>query len=113
MDARTLEALQASIAKWERNAVAETPQAAKIYADSCALCQMYCLSIDIASCNGCPVSSATGEIDCDGSPWPAARQKWEAWCDDDAKAAAFHEAARAEVAFLKSLLPSEEAGSAL
>ena len=41
MDAKTLEALKASIAKWERNAEAKTPAEYKITSDDCPLCKLF------------------------------------------------------------------------
>lgn len=76
---------------------------------NCPLCQLFIEN----DCKGCPVSDRTGEGGCEGSPyrdWLAAtyydvaihgqraqnRQNPEAL-----------EAAKAELAFLKSLLPSD------
>lgn len=96
MDARTLEALQASIAKWERNAAIENIEDAKLNVSSCALCNVFYAD----RCHGCPVFEL-GHYQCDGTPY------------DDAHAAygnynigAFRTAAKREVAFLQSLLPA-------
>lgn len=110
MEPKTLEALNASIAKWERNAVAETPEAALVLGDSCPLCHLFCPDDrESDGCDGCPVKERSGYDQCSGTPWFAAysaHRTWEqqgssgAWRDD------FHAKARAEVAFLKSLLPT-------
>lgn len=110
MEPKTLEALNASIAKWERNAVAETPSQVKMYAGDCPLCHIYVLAT--GSCEGCPVAEKAGEEDCDGTPWPNTWFRWRAWASGEGAADEFREHARAEVAFLKSLLPTAmESGS--
>lgn len=101
VDAKTLEALQASIAKWERNAVAETPEAYSTSDDDCALCQAF----PDLFCDGCPVKAATGRAFCWGTPYNAAHQAHHAWDKGTGTAEDAHAAARKEVAFLKSLLP--------
>lgn len=105
MDANTLTALQASIAKWERNAEAKTPSQYLVDWRDCPLCLLFFHD----DCKGCPVAAKTGEEECVGSPYGAAHRAWENWPthgDSKGPAYAAHTAARAEVAFLKSLLPS-------
>lgn len=102
MDAKTLEALKASIEKWERNAAVATLAEANIYSSSCPLCDLY-LRLADDDCSGCPVSARTREGGCEGSPWEVAYLTRRAGNLD-----AFKVAAREEVAFLKSLLPVEE-----
>lgn len=115
MDARTLEALKASIAKWERNAVAEMPREANVFADSCPLCALFNYPDDdddeSKECIGCPVMMRTGRKECGGSPWDRACGALQGWKKGVADAEEFHSAARVEVSFLKSLLPSDEAAS--
>lgn len=101
MDARTLESLKASIAKWEKNAAGDVGKA-KIYTDSCPLCEQFIDGSQI--CKGCPVAERTGEIGCVNSPWEDAEAAFVHGNGDE-----FRIAALAEVAFLKSLLPSDEA----
>lgn len=103
MDARTHKALMASIAKWERNAEAKTPDDYLTGPEDCALCMLF-FSKD---CHGCPVSARTGESTCYGSPYGDAFLAWLAWSrwERGEPALAAHAAARKEVAFLKSLLP--------
>jgi len=98
MDARTLKALKASIAKWERNAVIENTDDATMGPVDCPLCVLFHLN----GCVDCPVFSE-GHYQCDGTPYDAA---YSAWRND--KLTDFLDAAREEVAFLKSLLPAEE-----
>jgi hypothetical protein len=108
MDARTLEALKASIAKWERNAVATTPAEYKTGEVDCQLCYLF---IYPDSCEGCPVFLKSGERYCRSTPYmsaSSARAYWGSTQSTDLRDRA-HAAARDEVAFLKSLLPTGEA----
>jgi len=108
MNAQTLEALKASIAKWERNAEAKTPDDYKTGQDDCPLCKLFIAVSDLDMCVGCPVAEKTGEDGCSGTPylraWQA-RSKWSFEPKSTKHRAASHAAARDEVAFLKSLLP--------
>lgn len=104
MDAKTLEALKASIAKWERNAKAEYPEEYNTSAFDCPLCQLFLGYRD--ACRGCPVASATGLTHCNMTPYKAATEAALQWDKDDGEAA--RDVALGEVAFLKSLLPEGE-----
>jgi len=106
MDAKTLEALKASIAKWERNAEAKTPGDVLIGADECPLCRIFHPSFGGDFCEGCPINSA-GHYGCVGTPFEDADGAFENWNFGDGKGRKFRKAARDEVAFLKSLLPEE------
>lgn len=101
MNAQTIEALKASIAKWERNAEAKTPTKYKISEYDCPLCSLF-ISKD---CVGCPVSERSGKALCYGTPYRPAMHAWFDWSDGTTDAGLCHAAARDEVAFLKSLLP--------
>lgn len=103
MNAQTLEALKASIAKWERNAEATDPFEYKISEKNCPLCELF---IHPGRCWGCPVFDRTGERFCKETPYILANLARFDWCDG-AKGAIdrAHAAARDEAAFLKSLLP--------
>lgn len=106
MDGTTLNALKQSIEKWERNAVAETPEDYRTRAVDCALCGLFW-----SSCDGCPVEAKAGYPDCGGTPYAEAaiaRWKWLNHRSDAALRDAAHAAARAEAKFLRSLLPEEE-----
>lgn len=95
-------ALEASIAHWEANAVAETPEEASVSGRDCALCGLFVPN----DCEGCPVSAKTGKISCRQTPYYDAldaRECWEEFPSDSANRDAFHAAARDEVAFLKGL----------
>lgn len=92
-----LEALKESVKKWEFIAALpiKNGQGPCAPGDSCALCKMYVRG-QSRSCNGCPVMLATGRPDCAGTPYPEYTKRHD-------KAAA-----RAEVKFLKSLLPKRK-----
>ena len=104
MDAKTLEALKASIAKWNKNAKAKEPQDVVLGSDNCPLCDLFQTEVDI--CNGCPVFQSTGSRFCFATPYGQAVNGLRHWrmFGDRQK---FRDAAEAEVAFLKSLLPEE------
>lgn len=80
MDAKTLEALKASIAKWERNAEAKTPADVLYGAEACR--------------------------NCFTTPYHNVVARLHDWKRTGARSV-FDAAARDEVAFLKSLLPGE------
>ena len=113
MTPETLEALKASIATWERNAVAETPDDYCMGSENFPLCDMFIG----ANCIGCPVLDRTGKTGCHGTPYYRADEAQNDWLDgtcyaEDGKAEAERQhalhCAAEEVAFLKSLLPPEE-----
>lgn len=114
MDARTLEALKASIAKWERNAVAETPDNYLITPTDCPLCGLF---FD-EDCRGCPVAAKVRTPGCARTPYETAADtkfEWETEFDPllpdtrevIKRRGIAHAAALKEVAFLQSLLPAE------
>lgn len=113
MDAKTLEALKASIAKWEKNAVAKTTGDYLKSVKDCPLCGLFYAK----DCDGCPISEKTGQTVCEGTPYAEAAEAWSDWdwwtvIDGKARAksrAKALRAAKAEVKFLKSLLPTGEA----
>lgn len=102
MNAITLEALKASIEKWERNTRVRNTMNASVYSDECPLCAMFDPDGN-KQCAGCPVRDRTGQPHCIGSPWERAYMTRKS-----GNAVAFRAAARDEVAFLKSLLPQSE-----
>lgn len=110
MDERTLKALKKSIAHWEENVAAETPDDASTAADDCALCAEF-NSGHTDQCNGCPVRNATGYRCCVGTPYMAAHTALSAWRQEPQNAelqAEWRTAAQAQFDFLKSLLPKED-----
>lgn len=98
MEAKTLEALQGSIAKWEKRAAGEI---AVPSVSACPLCSLFYEP----HCNGCPVSENTGQDGCRGTPVSAYQDLIENE-DDDASADQLRQVAMREVTFLRSLLPS-------
>lgn len=104
MDAKTLKALKSSIEHWEANARAESVDDASARDVDCALCAAF------DHCIGCPVAKTTGASGCERTPYHAAYNALRTWREmrDGDSRNAFHVAAQAEVAFLKSLLPTEE-----
>jgi hypothetical protein len=107
MDEKTLTALQGSIAKWEA-IVNGTGEDRGI--DNCPLCREFhevFFSEDDReagrlSCSGCPVAIAAREVGCYQTPYDEiARLE-----DDDTEE--YAAAAKAELEFLRSLLPSSK-----
>lgn len=87
MDAKTLEALKASIAKWERNAEARSPDAVRFDLADCPLCQVFHPYFGGPDCAGCPVNDA-GHWRCGGSPYDAVDGAINAWMGGGGKVAA-------------------------
>jgi hypothetical protein len=108
MPTETLEALRGSIRKWEAIVAGTGIDAG---ADNCDLCgqfNTFYLQGGKCTCFGCPVQTATGKHGCRGSPY----EEYEDISSDDLDDADLDEKlkalARAELDFLKSLLPQEE-----
>ena len=103
MKPKTLRALKGSIKKWKGVADGTGVDRGP---DNCPLCKLFWGD----DCTGCPVAIKTGQKYCHGSPY-------DRWLDVAtetvrpnvrvAVTAAAKRAARAEVKFLKSLLPEE------
>jgi hypothetical protein len=105
MDARTREALEASIKHWQDNLAADSPADVSVQEGDCALCRAF---IDLG-CRGCPVFRKTERKFCKGSPYVDACKALKEWKSGDFGRRVFTIAAQAELDFLRSLLPSEEA----
>ena len=96
MPAKTLKALQGSIQKWEKIVEGagrdEGPR-------NCPLCKLFHAN----GCDGCPVATRTNKPYCISSPYEA----WDNYSFDvgEATDATSRKFARAELKFLKSLLP--------
>jgi len=114
-DAKT--ALLASITHWEENAKVTCAGEANIYGLASALCLLFrgrlavqdedqinrlCYNDDLKEL--CPVTERTEQEKCEGSPWYSVLHYYNRtpFLVDE-----FQAAARAELAFLKSLLPCE------
>jgi hypothetical protein len=105
MDARTREALEASIKHWEANVAAEKPEDFHYGPDHCALCREF----RDDGCYGCPVRKKTGEGCCFNTPYGIAERAGKQWIAGVAGREACILPAQAELDFLRSLLPAEEA----
>jgi hypothetical protein len=103
MTEQTAEALEYSIAHWERLAGNKADKRDELGGKSCALCQMFFFS----DCDGCPVKTRTGYRYCSFTPYLAADQAADRF---GLTSSQFHPAAKAELEFLKSLreTPSDE-----
>jgi hypothetical protein len=102
MDAETLKALRGSIAKWQ--AIVDGT-GKDLGAENCPLCwkfnKWYVYGTSAGDCDGCPVKERTGENGCRSSP----HEEWEDMDEGDASAKERNYVAKAELDFLKSLLP--------
>ena len=68
MNEKTQEALKKAIRAWEHRA--ETLMSG-CSAEACPLCALFANGVDARNlCTGCPVSGFTGQVSCEGSPWP-------------------------------------------
>lgn len=103
MDAKTKDALLASIRKWEE-IVAGT--GTDLGMDNCALCQMFAVDDDPEDpCGGCPVKEKTGRSSCHESPYVEFRRGSTNGRVTDTRSKAL---AQAELDFLRSLLPESD-----
>lgn len=107
MNAKTLKALKASIDKWQRNVKAEAPDMVFTGSDDCPLCKLFWSGEADQSCIGCPVMGRTGKLYCEKTPHDKAWMAHRNWLMGEGSKDAFRKTARAEVKFLKSLLPAE------
>lgn len=106
MNKKTLRALKGSIRKWEEIVAGEEVDDG---VDNCPLCQLFYWE----DCKGCPVKETTGKECCVGSPYD---DEWNDIHQFDLtlsdKGGYVHTeqslaAAKAELKFLKSLLPKD------
>ena len=111
MPPETLKALKESVAHWERLLACKTKQeleAEGYGAEHCALCEMFS---ENPQCNGCPVAESTGEDSCDGTPYYKADKELDRylgyWVVNPRKTFP-RKQVKAELDFLKSLLPVKE-----
>ena len=107
MKLKTLEAIKGSIEKWRKIVEEETENRG---ADDCPLCALFLNRRDLNNnpCAGCPINERTGQIFCRDTPcrdFEDHDDKTNNTCraDTDEKMIA----ARAEIDFLRSLLPKE------
>ncbi len=101
MDKRTLTALKGSIGKWEKIADGSGMDGGR---HNCPLCELF-NNLE-TRCNGCPVKMFSGKRFCKNTPYvPWLREKHR-MAIDVALTPKLRRLARAELRFLKSLLPS-------
>ena len=94
MNKKTIAALKLSIGTWERRAAGAKIE---VQPENCALCDLFYRG----DCIGCPVMQATGSAECRGTPC-------EVYTDMPNPN---RDMARAEVYFLKALLPRRNSTS--
>src|SRR5512143_3204405 len=99
MNAKTLDALKASIAHWQENlAKAKAGERFELGVSECALCGLFAKYY----CNGCPVKGKTKIYGCIGTPYGAVQRTWSKG------GPALVKSCVDEVEFLQSLLPPEK-----
>lgn len=105
MKAKTLKALRGSIAKWE--SIVEGT-GIDIGAGNCPLCRLFHFGFggkkNPVKCGGCPVREATGQHGCLGSPYDVIEDIEDQYGTGSEE---YAKAAKAELDFLKGLLPAE------
>jgi hypothetical protein len=104
MNAKTLTALNKSIAKYKRFATGKARPEDTIYSETCPLCLLFNNSINDFLCDGCPVKKRTGRRFCNRSPWEKVLEA----LNDGYGSKTFQKASRKEHEFLKSLLPKKK-----
>lgn len=100
MDSKTLAALEGSIQKWVDIAAGRIADEGE---NNCPLCKLFNNADSKRACFGCPVEEKTGKPYCKKTPY-------RDWCNNEpvdcmAKTPGQKKKARAEVKFLRSLLP--------
>ena len=98
MDDITLNALNESIAHWQRYADGLGEGEGEPVTTNCSLCGLFYMN----DCVGCPVRNSTGRINCRLTPYGDA---YDAYTRFGPQSQKFIEAAKIELEFLKSLLP--------
>ena len=101
MDSNTLQALQESIIKWEKNYA--NPLQATIGSMDCPLCQIFNAPGEYNECKGCPINDVTNN-GCHNTPY----EDFYAEFTYSPIEYMLKILARQELEFLKSLLPKEE-----
>ena len=108
MNRKTLTALKKSIKHWEENVAAETAWDASTRASECALCAIFLYNGTQTRCTGCPVREKTKRSYCNRSPYTKAHEAFSGWFRSPNSPEAkkrWSVAAKAELTFLRSLLP--------
>jgi len=113
MNPEILDALNDSIAHWERLASGKRKPNESVGIYDCALCRMFNKHSEDGSdtrCKGCPVKEKTGIRFCKATPFVRAEEITEDLeiydsPEEAMNSSEFKEAAQEELEFLKSLLP--------
>jgi hypothetical protein len=106
MDDETKEALEKSIAKWEKNLAAKKWWQVVASPQGCPLCGLYFYKSD--PCKGCPVYTQSGDVFCHKTPYELVTsfRHDEYLLGEGVISERAREAIKAEVEFLKSLRKS-------
>lgn len=104
MNNTTLTALKNSITHWERICDPVTTMEEEIGVRSCALCQLFWRN----NCNGCPVTIASGNILCQDTPYYEVQKAYK---ESGKGSPEYLAAAKKELEFLLSLLPTDDSKS--
>jgi len=109
MTKKALKALTQSIAHHERMLAGKEQPGERPNGKSCPLCQEFGNTLD---CRGCPIRTLTGWPGCEATPYWDDKEcnlqhAWEARKDSARAMSRWRKNARAEIRFLKSLLPKE------
>lgn len=116
MKTKTLEALKASIIKWEKNVEFKKVDDIVTGVQDCPLCALYnnhhidCKYKPEKNCSGCPVKQASGQKYCQDTPYYSVVKTISDYEDGDLGDEALpiiKGYCEEEVKFLKSLLPTE------
>lgn len=110
MTKKALKALKQSIAHHERMLAGKEQPGERPNGKSCPLCQEFG---NILDCRGCPIRKRTGRPCCEATPyWDDEnfnlQDHWEVCTDSVQTMVRWEQQAKAELEFLKSLLPKGE-----
>ena len=105
MNTEECQALQDSILHWEKNLAQTLFMEVDCSPKGCAVCVL-----NGYHCNTCIIYKATGQLCCRGTPYESIAQIMTFHYFDSATPLppAYYDACRAEIAFLKSLIPKEK-----
>ena len=107
MDEKTLEALKGSVRKWTSIVAGKGKS---LGYENCPLCKIFQANYEKKNCNGCPVAERTGKPYCRDTPyddWADAEDAIGGINNNKATTEELKLAAKAELDFLRSLLPAE------
>ena len=112
MNTETLNALNESIAHWERMRDGDPTFLVEVpYSSDCPLCELFEIPGEgegTTLCEGCPVRKRAGFQCCQGTPWLRAAKAFDDarhQPEDSEEMEQWRTAAEAMITFLRSLLP--------